>query len=108
MANYLKASIRLGKISERNNKPHYSHLTPKEKSFVKAFEQVKQCENEMSTLERDNKDWRKTETGQHILGIYSKAIDRKMRTSNQLNLSEEKEFELFNSCHNSRFYGGNY
>lgn len=108
MANYLKANIRLDKIRERNNKPHYSHLTPKEKSFVKAFEQIQQCEKDMGKLKREDENWRKTEIGQHILEVYLKAINKKMKISNQLDLTEEKEYELFNSCYTSRFYGGNY
>lgn len=108
MANYLKTNIRLEKIRQRNNKPHYNHLAPKEKQFVKAFEQVQQCERDMSKLEMNNKNWRKTETGQFILEIYLKAVNRKMRLSNQLDLSEEKEKELLASCHTSRFYGGSY
>jgi len=109
MANYLKANIRLQKISERNNKPHYSHLTPQQRAFVKAYEQVQQCERDITRMELYNKNWRKTEVGQEVLGIYFKAIDRKIKLSNRLNLeTEAQENELLCSCHTSRFYGGSY
>lgn len=105
---FLKANIRLDKIHTRNQKPHYSHLNSQEKTFVKAFELVQQCEKDMGIIERQNKNWRTTEHGGNLLGIYSKAVDKKIRLSNKLNLSEIKEFALLNSCHTSRFYGGNY
>jgi len=109
MASALKASIRLQKIHERNQKPHYSHLTPQEKSFVKAYEKVKQCELDMFKIGMSNPEWRKTEFGGELLGIYSKAIDKKINLSNKLGLeTEAEENELYGSCHNSRFTGGSY
>lgn len=107
---FLKANIRLDKIRERNLKPHYSHLNTQEKSFVKAYETVRQCELEIGRMDRGiNKDWRRTDTGSLILETYSKAVDRKIRLSNKLNLdTEAQETALYNSCHNSRFYGGSY
>lgn len=110
MANeFLKANIRLQKIHERNQKPHYSHLNNQQKAFVKAYEAVKQCEIDIAKVERSNPDWRKTEFGQELLGIYCRAVDRRIRLSNKLNLeTEAEENELYCSCHSSRFYGGSY
>jgi hypothetical protein len=107
---FVKANIRLNKIRERNLKPHYNHLTPQQKAFVKAFEAVRQCEIGIGKMDMGNdKNWRRTEFGGLLLEAYSKAIDRKIRLSNELNLeTEAQENELYNSCHNSRFYGGSF
>lgn len=108
MADYTKANIRLQKIDARNNKPHYNHLSTKERLFVKASEQVQQCERDMAVLERNVKNWRQTKNGQQILEIYLKAINKKMKLSGQLYLTEEQGCQLLASCHTSRFYGGSY
>lgn len=106
---YLKNNIRLQKIHERNQKPHYKHLTAQQKTFVKTYEQVKQCEIEMAKMERFNPNWRNTDFGQELLEIYSKAVDRKILLSDKLNLeTEAEENALYSSCHSSRFYGGSY
>jgi len=106
---FLGAKIRLDKIDQRNNKPHYKHLTSQEKIFVKAYEQVYQCEISMARIERLNPDWRKTEDGMNLLEIYCKAIDKKMKLSDKLGFTTEtEEAQLFNSCHTSRFYGGSF
>ena len=108
--NFLKAGIRLDKIATRNNKPHYSHLTKEQYNFVKVFEKVKQFENEIGYLDfqGEDKDWRKTKFGIELIGNYLKAVDKQIKLSNDLKLTELEENNLYNSCHNSRFYGGSY
>jgi hypothetical protein len=106
---FLRANIRFDKIHERNQKPHYSHCTPEEKAFVKAFEAVKQYEMDIWHMDNGtDKYWRKTELGGLLLEGYLKAHNRYMRISNKLGLTEKQECELYNSCHNSRFYGGSF
>lgn len=105
----LKQKIRLDKIHQRNQRPHYEHLNTQQKAFVKAFEKVQQCEKDMFKMELSSPDWRITEFGQELLGIYCKAVDRKINLSSKLGLeTEAEENELYGSCHNSRFSGGSY
>lgn len=106
---FLKANIRLDKIHTRNMKPHYKHLTPKQYRFVKAYEAVIQFEKEIWHLDiRRVENWRKTPEGQELLERYLKAVEKKMRLSNKLDLTEKQENELYHSCHTSRFYGGSF
>jgi hypothetical protein len=107
---YTKANIRQDKISTRSNKPHYSHLTKEQRVFVKVFEKVKDFEKEIGYLdfEGKDKDWRKSEFGMDLISKYLKEVDKKIRLSNKLNLTEDEEVQLYASCHNSRFYGGSY
>lgn len=109
--NFLGAKIRLDRIDTRNNKPHYNHLTKEQYRFVKVFEKVKMFEQSIWRLDyiEKDKDWRKSEFGTTLLSEYSKAVDKQIKLSNKLNLKDEQEEnQLYNSCHNSRFYGGNF
>jgi hypothetical protein len=109
MADYSKANIRLNKIRERNLKPHYKHLNPQEKSLVKTIEAVRQYELSIANMDKgSDPNWRKTEFGGQLLEGYLNAHDKYMRLSGKLDLTEVQENELYNSCHNSRFYGGSY
>ncbi len=108
--NFLKSGIRLDKIATRNNKPHYSHLTKEQYKFVKIFEKVKQFEKDIGRLDfnGEDKDWRKSKFGMNLISEYLKAVDKQIKLSNELNLTEYEENQLCASCHTSRFYGGNY
>ncbi len=106
---FLKAGIRMDKIHSRNNKPHYKHLTKEEYNFVKVFEKIKQFEMDIWRMDNGKeKDWRKNEFGIRLIGEYLKAVDKQIKLSNQLNLTEMEENKLHTSCHTSLFYGGNY
>ena len=109
MACYAKAAIRLDKIHTRNQKPHYKHLTPQQKALVKAMEAVKQCERDIWHMDKGGgPNWRRTKEGGQLLEVYSKANDKYMKIAEKLDLTEAQENELYNSCHNSRFYGGSF
>lgn len=98
-----KAAIRADKIRIRDLKPHYSHLSLAQKKLVKALEMEKIVLKEMTIVERFDKNWRATESGQQLLIRYSDAVNALKRARNKLDLSENEEQQLLNSTTKSRF-----
>ena len=106
----MKADIRLDKIAQRNNKPHYKHLNVEQKRLVKAMEKVKNSEMTMWKEEvvYNNKDWRKEEWAGEFLDTYLWRCDRLSKIKAKLDYDEDKYNAIFESTRTARFYGGSF
>lgn len=110
MTKFIKAGIRLGKIHERNQKPHYTHLTPPQKRLVKAMEAVHSFEMSIAKEDMDprNVGWRRTESGTQLVQDYLHATSKVARLREKLGVDIDAADALYASSKTARFSGGSF